>query len=104
MAKCHMTDFRVADFHAAAEFLAGEFPAVVTAPARSAASTMGASRMRIPLAGVQVSAEGFTEEEALMLEEADMVEEAVTDEHDASDTGKSTEGCGACAKGDGHEA
>jgi hypothetical protein len=80
MAKFHMADFRMADFHAAAEFLAA-----VSTPARSAASTMEASRMRIPLEAMQVSAEGFTEEEAFMLEEA------VTDEHDAY-------------TGDGHDA
>jgi hypothetical protein len=87
----------MADFHVTAEFLAEVFPAAASTPARSAASIMEALRMRIPLAGMQVSAaEGFMEAEAFMLVEAD------TDEQDASDTGKSTEGCGAYA-GDGHD-
>jgi hypothetical protein len=84
MAQFHMTRFRTADIHVAAEFPAGVFPAAAFTPARSAASTMGASRMRIPLAGMQVSA-AFTGEEAVMLEEA------VTDEHEAY-------------TGDGHDA
>jgi hypothetical protein len=91
-----MTDFRMAGFHAAVEFLAGLFPAAVSIPARSAASTMGASRMRFPGAGMQVSAEGFMEEEAFMLEEA------FTDEHDASDTGKSTKNATHAQKGATH--
>jgi hypothetical protein len=75
----HMTDFRIADFHAAAAFPAARRP--VSTPARSAASTMEASRMHFPLAGVRVSAEGST-----AVEEAFTLEEAVTDE-----------------KGDGHD-
>jgi hypothetical protein len=79
--------------------MAADFPAArrtLSTPARSAASTMVASRVDFLPAGVRVSAEALMPEASLAAEDFMAVEvsilEEVTGEHDADGAGKSTDG------------
>src|ERR1700682_1707317 len=75
--------FRVAELLMAADLLAPRRQVFI--PVRSAASIMEASRAHFPPAAALASAEALTVEGASMAEEA-------TGEHEASTSGKSTDG------------